>query len=88
MSHSLLAACLWVFAATITALLPMRRQFPPGLTLLILAPVILIWIGWQHGIWWTLFGFFGFASMFRRPLYYLSRKALGLPLPPRNSDPT
>ena len=40
----LLAACLWVLAAAGTAMLPYRRQFPPGIVLLVLAPAILVWI--------------------------------------------
>lgn len=87
MSHALTAACIWALAATLTALLPMRMQFPPGITLLILAPVILIWIGATHGVWLTLAATLGFLSMFRRPLWYLGHKALGLPTPPRPSDP-
>ncbi|WP_284164337.1 DUF2484 family protein [Frigidibacter sp. SD6-1] len=79
MSYALLAAFLWVLAATVTALLPMRRQFPPGITLLILAPVILIWIGVEHGPIPALLGLAGFLSMFRRPLLYFARKALGRP---------
>ena len=82
MSGSLIAGFLWVLAATVTAMLPMRRQFPPGIVLLILAPLIVIWIAVQHGIWIALVGFLGFVSMFRRPLYFLSRRVLGLPTPP------
>ncbi len=79
MSWPLAAACFWVLAATVTALLPMRRQYPPGITLLVLAPVILIWIGLEHGVWVAVAGTLGFVSMFRNPLIYLGRKALGLP---------
>ncbi len=77
MSGPLAAACLWVLAATVTALLPMHRQYPPGLTLLALAPVILVWVGVEHGFWAAFAGTAGFASMFRNPLIYLVRKALG-----------
>jgi hypothetical protein len=31
MSAALIAACLWAIAATVTAFLPMRLQFPPGI---------------------------------------------------------
>ena len=74
MSSSLLAACLWALAATITAFLPMRRQFPPGIALLILAPVLIVWIGATHGIWLAALGLAGFVSMFRRPLAYYARR--------------
>lgn len=79
MSASLIAACLWVLAATVTALLPMRMQYPPGLTLLILAPVLIVWLGVDFGLWVALIGLAGFLSMFRNPLIYVTRKALGLP---------
>jgi Protein of unknown function (DUF2484) len=81
MSLSLIIAALWVIAGTITAMLPMRAQMIPGLTLIALAPVLLIWIGVTHGWLWVLIGAFAFLSMFRRPLNYFVRKALGLPLP-------
>ncbi|WP_371171024.1 DUF2484 family protein [Aliiroseovarius sp. 2305UL8-7] len=77
MSPALITAALWVVAATIVALLPMRRQFPPGLALLIAAPVIIIWIGATHGWLWAILGLAGFLSMFRRPLWYFARKAMG-----------
>ncbi|MGB5870798.1 MAG: DUF2484 family protein [Albidovulum sp.] len=74
MSWPLLAAAIWALAATFTAFLPMRLQYPPGITLLILAPVILIWIGVTHGVFWALLGSVGFVSMFRKPLIYFARK--------------
>ena len=77
MSLSLLSACIWALIATFVALIPMRFQYVPGLTLLILAPVILIGIGIQHGVWLALAGLVGFVSMFRHPLRYLWRKATG-----------
>ncbi len=40
MSVSLILGCIWVLAATVTAMLPMRRQYAPGITLLIVAPVL------------------------------------------------
>lgn len=82
MSGALVAACLWGLAATLTAFLPMRWQFMPGLALLLLALPLLVWLGATHGIWVALLGFAGFLSMFRRPLWYLGRRALGRPLPP------
>ena len=73
----LVTACLWVFAATGVAFLPMRYQYVPGLALLIAAPVLLVWIGREYGLWITLFAAFAVLSMFRRPLIYFARKALG-----------
>ena len=80
MTPSLIAACFWVLAATVTAFLPMRLQYPPGLTLLVLAPVLLVWIGTEHSIWIVLAATAGFVSMFRNPLIYFAKKALGRPV--------
>ena len=81
MSTPLILGCLWVIASAGVAVLPMRRQFPPGIALLIAAPVLLVWIGYQHGWYWLAFGLFAFASMFRHPLRYFLRRALGRPAP-------
>ncbi len=79
-SLPLIFGALWIIAAALTAMLPMRRQMLPGWTLLIAAPILLIWIGATHGWIWVAFGIFAFASMFRRPLIYFARKAMGLPV--------
>ena len=79
MSPPLVLGCLWVLAAAVTAMLPMRRQMVPGLTLLIVAPVLLVWIGIVHGWLWLAIGLFAFLSMFRNPLLYFLRRALGRP---------
>ena len=81
MSVTLIFGALWVVAGAVTAMLPMRLQRYPGLPLLIAAPVLLIWIGMTHGWLGTAIGLFAFLSMFRRPLNYLIRMALGLQLP-------
>ncbi|GHE86090.1 hypothetical protein GCM10016455_01880 [Aliiroseovarius zhejiangensis] len=77
MSPALIAATLWVIAASAVAFLPMRRQFAPGFALLAAAPVLIIWIGVVHGWIWSAIGLAAFISMFRRPLWYLGRRALG-----------
>ncbi len=82
MSTPLILGCLWVVAATITAMLPMRRQMIPGMGLLASAPVLLIWIGVVHGWLWVGFGLFAFVSMFRRPLFYLVRRLTGQTVEP------
>ena len=79
MSTSALIAAFWVLAATGVAFLPMRRQMIPGLTLLILAPLLILYLGWQHGWWWVAIGLFGFASMFRNPLRYFWSRLNGGP---------
>lgn len=88
MSPPLILGALWVIAAAITAMLPMRAQMIPGISLLIAAPVLLIWIGYAHGWLWLAFGLFAFVSMFRNPLRYFARRAMGLPVQdPRKSAP-
>ncbi|QYK40673.1 MAG: DUF2484 family protein [Paracoccaceae bacterium] len=82
MTHALTAACLWALAATLTAFLPFRRQMVPGIALLAAAPVILIWIGAEHGPWLALAATLGFLSMFRNPLIHLWRRATGRAAPP------
>ncbi|NCO85392.1 MAG: DUF2484 family protein [Rhodobacterales bacterium] len=77
MSLPLILGCLWVLAATATALLPMRRQYVPGVTLLLVAPLLLGWIGYVHGWLWVAIGLAAFASMMRNPLIYLYRRARG-----------
>jgi Protein of unknown function (DUF2484) len=81
MSLPLILGCVWVLAATATAMLPMRRQMVPGVALLIAAPVLLGWIGYAHGWIWLAVGLFAFLSMFRNPLLYFLRRALGRPAP-------
>ncbi|WP_102110486.1 DUF2484 family protein [Oceaniglobus roseus] len=79
MSLPLLLGCAWVLAATVVALLPMRRQYLPGVLLLAAAPVLLAWIGARHGWSATALGTAAVLSMFRKPLAYLARRALGMP---------
>lgn len=81
MSLPLILGACWIILGAITAMLPMRLQRYPGLPLLIAAPMLLIWIGSVHGWLWVALGTFAFLSMFRRPLNYLIRWAIGLPLP-------
>ena len=79
MSVPLILGCIWVLAAAATAMLPMRRQMVPGLALLAAAPVLLVWIGLVHGWLWLAIGLFAFLSMFRNPLLYVLRRAMGRP---------
>lgn len=79
MSLPLILGALWVLASALVAMLPMRRQMVPGIALLVAAPVLLVWIGWAHGWVWLAAGLFAFLSMFRNPLLYFVRRALGRP---------
>jgi hypothetical protein len=81
MAHpSLVAGCLWVLAATVTALLPFRHQFAPGITLLVAAPLLIGWFWWDYGALAGVAALAAFVSMFRNPLRYLVCRALGLPV--------
>lgn len=71
------AACLWVVAATVVALLPMRMQYVPGVILLGLAPVLILWIGLSVAWWAGVLALAAFVSMFRNPLRYFLAKARG-----------
>lgn len=75
MSSALLAACLWIVGASLTALLPLRQQVAPGLTLLIVAPVIVAWLSLAHGAWIAALAALAVAASFRRPLAHLVRRA-------------
>ncbi len=77
MSWPVLAACLWVLLGTVTALMPMRRQYLTGIPLLIAAPVLIVWLGAAHGWWLAALGLAAFASMFRNPLRYLWARLRG-----------
>ena len=88
MSAPLIFGAFWVIAAAVTAMLPMRRQYVPGVSLLICAPPLIGWIGWEHGLIWLLFALFALVSMFRRPLLFFARRALCLSVTvPTDLDP-
>ncbi|MEM6609885.1 MAG: DUF2484 family protein [Pseudomonadota bacterium] len=78
MSLSMTLACLWVVAAAVVAMLPMRLQYGPGVALLILSLPLMAFVGIQHGWLWVAVVLFAVVSMFRRPLWFLSRRVLGL----------
>ncbi len=77
MSWSIIIAAIWVLIAMGTALMPMRWQYVPGVTLLVLAPVLIFWLGYDFGWGWSAAAFAGFASMFRNPLKYIYARARG-----------
>jgi hypothetical protein len=88
MSAALITACLWVLAAAATAMLPMRRQYAPGITLLVAAPFLIGWLSWTHGAWIGVIALFAFLSMFRNPLIYFAKKAMGKPVEiPKDPEP-
>jgi hypothetical protein len=68
---------LWVFASAIVAMLPMRRQYFPGIALLLAAPVLIVMVGLQTHWAAGVFALFAFVSMFRNPLRYIWAKVTG-----------
>lgn len=75
---TLLWLCIgWVFASAAVAMLPMRRQYIPGVALLIAAPILIVMIGLQLGWVVAALGLAAFISMFRNPLKYLIAKLKG-----------
>lgn len=77
MSTPVFLGILWVLASTVTAFLPIRHQYIPALSLLIAAPILLIWIGLLHGWLWVVLCLLAFLSMFRNPLRYIWAKLRG-----------
>ena len=73
MSTSLILACVWVLAGTGVSLLPIRRQYAPGIVLLAAAPILTIHLAMQHDPWIILVSVAVLISMFRRPLMVLIR---------------
>ncbi len=77
MTPSIIIAALWVLASTVTALLPMKHQYKPGVALLVVAPFIIVWLGYENGWWWSGVAAASFVSMFRNPLRYIFAKLRG-----------
>jgi thiol:disulfide interchange protein len=75
--NALILGSLWVVAATVVALLPMRFQILPGLALLAAAPWLIWRIGVEFGWLPSLLALAAFVSMFRKPLRYLALRTMG-----------
>lgn len=73
----IVVASVWVIAATIVAFLPMRYQYAPGIALLLAAPVLIFLLGREHGVLLAALAGLAFVSMFRNPLKYFAKRALG-----------
>ena len=78
MSLAVMLAIFWVMASTAVALLPMRLQYVPGVTLLVSAPFLIVFIGYSHGFLAGVGALAAFVSIFRNPLRYFWRKWRGL----------
>lgn len=77
LAEPLIWGAVWVLIGTLTAFLPIRAQRWPGVPLLIAAPVLLWWIGREHGLIWVGLGLMAILSMMRMPIRYLWAKARG-----------
>lgn len=60
----------WVFASAVVAMLPMRLQYVPGVALLGAAPLLMVWIALEFGLWAVVPAALAVASMYRNPLRY------------------
>lgn len=69
---------IWVIASVGVALLPMRRQYVPGLVLFLAAPMLIFWIGSTVGMWAAALAGAAFVSMYRNPLRYFWARARGI----------
>lgn len=75
---TLLWLCIaWVFASAVTAMLPMRHQYVPGISLLVAAPVLILVIGQQIGWLPAALALAAFVSMFRNPLRFILARLRG-----------
>lgn len=74
MNESLLAACLWALAATVTAMLPTRdHHWRAAYVLIAVGIPVLGWVTYQNGPWLGLLTLVAGASILRWPLIYLWR---------------
>ncbi|MDH5531216.1 MAG: DUF2484 family protein [Paracoccaceae bacterium] len=74
MSLSLILACVWAVAATLTAMLPTRDQHWRAAYVLIAFGIpILGWVTYQNGPWVGLVVLAAGASILRWPLIYFWR---------------
>lgn len=67
----------WVFASALVAMLPMRRQYLPGVILLLAAPVLIALIALEVGLWAAVAAVLAFVSMYRNPLRYFWNRLTG-----------
>lgn len=77
MNAAIIIGALWVVASAIVAFLPMKHQYVPGIMLLALAPVLIIWLAFVYGLLVGAVALSAFVSMFRNPLIYIYRRLRG-----------
>ncbi len=67
----------WVFASALVAMLPMRRQYMPGVILLLAAPVLIVLLAKEVALWAAFAAALAFVSMYRNPLRYFWKRLTG-----------
>lgn len=68
---SITVMCIWALATMGLAPLPIKYQVLPGLGLLLVLPVILVWLARDHGALAVCVSIFAAVSLFRNPLWAL-----------------
>lgn len=74
--NPLTALAIWALATMALAPLPLRYQILPGVALLLVLPVLLVWVGLTYGVWLVLIGLAAAVSLFRKPLRVLWRRLM------------
>ncbi|WP_417254722.1 DUF2484 family protein [Celeribacter sp.] len=74
--NPLTALAIWALATMALAPLPLRYQILPGVALLLVLPVLLVWVGLTYGVWPVLIGLAAAVSLFRKPLGVLWRRLM------------
>jgi Protein of unknown function (DUF2484). len=74
LQEPLVALAIWALATMALAPLPLRHQILPGLALLLVLPVLLIWTGRVHGYLPVVIGLAAAVSLFRKPLKVLWKR--------------
>ncbi|MEM5476844.1 DUF2484 family protein [Pacificibacter sp. AS14] len=70
--NSITVMCIWALATLGLAPLPIKYQILPGVGLLLVLPVLLIWLGRDYGALPVVVCIFAAVSMFRKPLMALA----------------
>ncbi|MEP5090633.1 MAG: DUF2484 family protein, partial [Paracoccaceae bacterium] len=66
----LILCCVWTLSSGAVAMLPVQRQYIPGVVLILLVPVLIVMVGLQYNWGVAVLGAAAFLSMFRNPLEY------------------
>ncbi|MEM7742022.1 MAG: DUF2484 family protein [Pseudomonadota bacterium] len=74
MTPSLIAACLWLLAANIAAMLPSKDNYWTRAYILIaLGLPLVLWVWWETGIWWALAVLIAGGWLLKWPVIYVWR---------------